>query len=146
MRDPRYDILFEPMQIGVAFQVEVFLFGGMMVREFSGRTAFAFLASAFIVASASAANTPCSGKKGGISHCQGRTFVCNDGSVSGSKRNCERDFGRGSSLGLFDNQSSDMRPARKSSDCDCRSGTHCTGPRGGQYCITNSGKKSYLRK
>ena len=38
---------------------------------------------------AMAANTPCSGKKGGISHCSGGKFVCNDGSISGSKRVCE---------------------------------------------------------
>lgn len=31
---------------------------------------------------------PCSGKKGGISHCQGSKFVCNDGSISGSKKVC----------------------------------------------------------
>lgn len=32
-----------------------------------------------------AANKPCSGRKGGISHCAGDKFVCNDGSISGSK-------------------------------------------------------------
>jgi len=37
---------------------------------------------------ASAANKPCSGKKGGISHCQGGKFVCNDGSISASKKTC----------------------------------------------------------
>ena len=31
---------------------------------------------------------PCSGKKGGISHCEGNTFVCNDGSVSKSNKDC----------------------------------------------------------
>ncbi|MFT2793594.1 hypothetical protein ACMV5I_26545 [Serratia sp. T13T92] len=35
-----------------------------------------------------AANTPCSGKKGGVSHCSGGKFVCNDGSVSKSKKVC----------------------------------------------------------
>lgn len=35
-----------------------------------------------------AANTPCSGKKGGVSHCSGEKFVCNDGSVSKSKKVC----------------------------------------------------------
>lgn len=30
-------------------------------------------------------NKPCIGKKGGISHCAGNKFVCNDGSISGSK-------------------------------------------------------------
>jgi len=31
---------------------------------------------------------PCSGKKAGISHCSGSQFVCNDGSVSKSTKNC----------------------------------------------------------
>ena len=35
-----------------------------------------------------AANTPCSGKKGGVSHCLGSYFVCNDGSTSQSKKTC----------------------------------------------------------
>ncbi|TQI79323.1 hypothetical protein FHU10_0603 [Serratia fonticola] len=38
--------------------------------------------------SATAANKPCSGKKGGISHCSGEKFVCNDGSISQSKKVC----------------------------------------------------------
>lgn len=33
---------------------------------------------------------PCSGKKGGISHCSGKLFICRDGSVSQSKRVCSR--------------------------------------------------------
>jgi hypothetical protein len=39
---------------------------------------------------ASAQNTPCSGKKGGVSHCDGSKFVCNDGSYSKSKSTCSR--------------------------------------------------------
>jgi len=31
---------------------------------------------------------PCSGKKGGISHCAGGKFVCNDGTISRSKKTC----------------------------------------------------------
>ena len=31
---------------------------------------------------------PCSGKKGGISKCEGKLFVCKDGSISRSKRIC----------------------------------------------------------
>jgi hypothetical protein len=31
---------------------------------------------------------PCSGKKGGISHCDGSQFVCNDGSFSKSTKDC----------------------------------------------------------
>lgn len=33
---------------------------------------------------------PCSGKKGGVSYCMGRYFVCNDGSTSQSKRTSAR--------------------------------------------------------
>lgn len=32
---------------------------------------------------------PCSGKKGGISHCHGGKFICNDGSMSASKKICQ---------------------------------------------------------
>ncbi len=39
---------------------------------------------------ATAANKPCSGKKGGISHCSGEKFVCNDGTISKSKRICQK--------------------------------------------------------
>ena len=35
-----------------------------------------------------AQNTPCSGSKGGVDHCDGSKFVCKDGSVSGSKKMC----------------------------------------------------------
>lgn len=35
-----------------------------------------------------ARNAPCSGKKGGVSHCAGGKFVCNDGTVSASKKIC----------------------------------------------------------
>ena len=34
-------------------------------------------------------NRICSGSKGGISHCQGNKFVCNDGSISQSKQMCK---------------------------------------------------------
>lgn len=33
-------------------------------------------------------NYPCSGSKGGVSHCENGRFVCNDGSISQSKRTC----------------------------------------------------------
>jgi endonuclease G len=38
-----------------------------------------------------AQNTPCSGKKGGVSHCKGTKFVCNDGSYSQSKKACSNE-------------------------------------------------------
>ncbi|EKP8508025.1 TPA: hypothetical protein ACF34J_003185 [Escherichia coli] len=38
---------------------------------------------------ADAGRKPCSGLKGGISHCTaGGKFVCNDGSISASKKTC----------------------------------------------------------
>lgn len=38
---------------------------------------------------ADAERKPCSGSKGGISHCTaGGKFVCNDGSISASKKTC----------------------------------------------------------
>ncbi len=33
---------------------------------------------------------PCSGSKGGVSHCDGSKFVCKDGSISASKKICSR--------------------------------------------------------
>lgn len=47
-----------------------------------------FVVMALLCSIAEARNTPCSGKKGGISHCQGGKFVCNDGSISASKQRC----------------------------------------------------------
>ncbi|MGO7175379.1 hypothetical protein ACCS91_36800 [Rhizobium ruizarguesonis] len=88
-----------------------------------------------------ATNYPCSGSKGGINHCQGSTFICNDGSVSGSKKNCQAVMGGAAILGTG---TSEMSPSMSGS-CDCDSGLYCTGPRGGRYCITNTGKKSYLK-
>ncbi len=91
--------------------------------------------------SAQARNTPCSGKKGGISHCEGEVFVCRDGSASGSKRSCPAYTG---STGAA------TRPARQAlrstSTCTCASDTYCTGPRGGRYCETSTGSKRYQRK
>ena len=42
------------------------------------------------IAEAGKGRQPCSGKKGGISHCQGSQFVCNDGYISKSKKICRR--------------------------------------------------------
>ena len=48
---------------------------------------------------ANAANAPCSGSKGGISHCQGDLFICNNGDVSQSKRACSASlYGTGGGL------------------------------------------------
>ncbi|MBB5217425.1 hypothetical protein [Parapusillimonas granuli] len=98
------------------------------------------IATALILAGpALAANQPCSGKKGGISHCAGDKFVCNDGSISASKRVCSVPGGPASGPKA-------APKAKSGSACDCRSGAFCAGPRGGKYCHTDSGKKSYVRK
>lgn len=90
---------------------------------------------------AQAGNTPCSGSKGGIARCQGEIFLCNDGSISGSKKSCPAYTGQGgSSAPTLQRFSSD------SGSCSCSSGIFCTGPRGGVYCLTHSGNKSYRRK
>ncbi len=91
---------------------------------------------------AMAANTPCSGSKGGISGCDGDLFLCNDGSISGSKRSCLAYMGKGATP-------SDARPQQILDDrngCLCGSSTFCTGPRDGVYCVTPAGKKSYSRQ
>lgn len=86
-----------------------------------------------------AANTPCSGRKGGVDHCLNGQFVCNDGSISASKKICSAP-GRPAPQRLLP-----AAPASTNS-CSCRSGLVCTGPRGGQYCLSDSGRKSYLRR
>lgn len=99
---------------------------------------------AVVALPASAANYPCSGKKGGVSHCSGALFVCNDGSISGSKRNCSAETGGSASLRALVQQPGESTvPAGA---CSCRSGGVCTGPRGGRYCTTDAGQKSYLRR
>jgi hypothetical protein len=55
------------------------------------RQIFALLAIGLLVVSQAASargREPCSGKKGGVSHCSGAKFVCKDGSLSKSKRSC----------------------------------------------------------
>lgn len=96
-----------------------------------------------------ASNTPCSGRKGGISHCQGSTFICNDGSVSASRKDCSAEMGGASNqpLGLRDSGGeTEMAPPNSQTECSCRSGHFCIGPRGGHFCMTDSGAKSYLRE
>lgn len=87
-----------------------------------------------------AANTPCSGRKGGVSHCDGETFVCNDGSISASKKICSA-TGRSAKPA-----SAPLAVTSDASGCACRSGNYCTGPRGGQYCFSDSGAKNYRRR
>lgn len=43
---------------------------------------------AIVSFTAFAENTPCSGRKGGVSHCLNDKFVCNDGSISQSNELC----------------------------------------------------------
>ncbi|QPC88750.1 hypothetical protein GA830_15780 [Mesorhizobium sp. NBSH29] len=96
----------------------------------------------FLAHTSWAANTPCSGSKGGVARCQGSTFICNDGSVSASKKHCS---GGGEARGIIGQGGSGMAPAR-AGDCSCRGGQYCTGPRGGKYCLADNGRKSYLKK
>lgn len=89
------------------------------------------LLAACLASAAHAANTPCSGKKGGVQRCVGERFLCRDGSISASKRPCTAPEPVASP------------PARATGPCPCSSGQSCTGPRGGSYCLTPDGKKSY---
>nr|WP_269807334.1 hypothetical protein [Pseudomonas sp. NMI795_08] len=97
------------------------------------------MALSLAATSALAANTPCSGRKGGIAGCDGDAFLCNDGSISASKKSCSAYTGQRGN-----------RPMAQSlqgaiSECACGSGSYCTGPRGGIYCLTPGGQKSYRR-
>jgi hypothetical protein len=50
---------------------------------------------------ASAQNTPCSGKKGGVKSCTATGhFLCRDGSVSQSKKKCRRPQGGADQRGM----------------------------------------------
>lgn len=98
------------------------------------------LVLALLVPLAQAANYPCSGSKGGVAHCAGTHFVCQDGSISGSKRICS----------ASDAPAPAIRPLisntnKADNGCQCRANRYCTGPRGGRHCLSDSGKKSYLR-
>ncbi|MEL7935849.1 hypothetical protein [Pseudomonas delhiensis] len=94
---------------------------------------------------AHAGNKPCSGSKGGIARCDGDLFLCNDGSISGSKRSCSAYLGGASGSGSQATPSL-QRFSGASSECGCGSGSFCTGPRGGVYCLTPGGRKSYVRR
>lgn len=86
-----------------------------------------------------AANTPCSGRKGGIAGCDGDVFLCNDGSISASKKSCTAYTGNRLARPA-------VQPLQgRSQSCSCGSGAYCTGPRGGVFCLTPSGQKSYRR-
>jgi hypothetical protein len=52
------------------------------------RVLFAFFCASSLSAKG---REPCSGKKGGISHCESSRYVCNDGSKSNSKKHCSID-------------------------------------------------------
>lgn len=119
------------------------IFGAMLRRCGVGRGLLLLAAAGcalLLSTPADAANYPCSGRKGGVSHCQGDIFVCNDGSVSGSKKSCQAQLGGVQRLmpkGAF---------SKGAGQCQCREGKYCVGPRGGRYCTTDSGGKSYLRR
>lgn len=38
------------------------------------------------------------------------------------------------------------KATKPASRCACGSGKACVGPRGGRYCITTTGRKSYLKR
>ena len=46
------------------------------------------ISAMLLATSVAAQNTPCSRGKGGISHCNGSTFICNDRSESQSTKDC----------------------------------------------------------
>jgi hypothetical protein len=89
----------------------------MLTRRLLSLAAFAvFLAPA---AAEARGNRPCSGKKGGVSHCSGSKFICNDGSMSASKRSCggsdgDASSGSGGSIGAGSGRTRASRAGRSS--------------------------------
>lgn len=73
-----------------------------------------------------AANTRCSGSKGGIAGCDGDLFLCNDGSISGSKKSYSAYMGTAATPAARAQHILD-----DSGGCACGTSTFCTGPRGG---------------
>lgn len=57
------------------------------------RLAIVLLLGLLAVEAQARGRQPCSGAKGGISHCLGSYFVCKDGSTSASKRICTANSG-----------------------------------------------------
>ena len=51
-----------------------------------------------LISTISYAGSPCSGNKGGINHCDGSKFNCNDGSLSASAKNCSVYMGEEGSI------------------------------------------------
>lgn len=103
------------------------------------RCAAPLLALCLAAPVAQAGNTPCSGRKGGIAGCDGDTFLCNDGSISASKKSCSALYGGQTRL-------QPLRASGSGEGCGCGTGQYCTGPRGGVYCLTPAGNKSYKRR
>lgn len=67
------------------------------LRAVTGSISTALVISAALLATPAGAvlhnpNKPCTGKRGGISHCEGARFICRDGTTSQSKKDC-RSFG-----------------------------------------------------
>lgn len=75
-----------------------------------------FAAACCLVLTASIAearNTPCSGSKGGISHCRGSTFVCNNGTTSQSKQACSAGDNDGGSVGGYSSRGGRGKKSRR---------------------------------
>ena len=90
-----------------------------------------------------AANSPCSGKKGGIAGCDDDIFLCNDGSISASKRSCAAYFGN---AGGRTGQPAVQRLQRHDAGLCLWQRLVLHGPARRVYCLTPGGKKSYRRK
>jgi endonuclease G len=65
----------------------------MKLRSNTHALSLIFAVILLLPLASNAANQPCSGKKGGIAHCDGSQFVCNDGSTSKSQKNCAAELG-----------------------------------------------------
>ena len=60
----------------------------------SSRIIFLAIVGIIIYQPAVAENTPCSQSKGGINHCDGSYFICNDEDFSHSKKDCREYTGQ----------------------------------------------------
>lgn len=99
------------------------------------------LCSLFLPKGALAANTPCFASKGGIAGCNGDLILCNDGFISGSKKSCAAYMSNFSSS----SQAGPEQMLNSSDDYLCGTETFSIGSGCGVYCLTPTGKKSYVR-
>lgn len=90
-------------------------------------------------------NYPCSQSKGETAYCQADVFVCNNGSISASVKDCRNDYKKTEHDRSLDKQAA-FQPAAPGAACICRKGLYCLSKKGKASCLDDNGIKSALPK